>query len=223
MTVNENDGKVLMNLIIIEKNSFYISTPDVQFFVYRLSHLLQKEFGKVRRKEKDSHRFATGVMKCRQIGFNSSSKFHDGGKWRLKGNGESTSENTRKSRKHLCSKENVSTESQNKIVDARKRDSYVRGGTRVCADGRKRVRGALSRHRVSRQTAWQLLDLFIRLAYLATYERASANRSLRARINTLSALSQLLLVFMDVRATFRFGQLTRITIYVIPNDTPTFR
>ena len=36
-----------------------------------------------------------------------------------------------------------------------------------------RTRGALSRHRVSRQTAWQLLDLFIRLAYLATYIRTS--------------------------------------------------
>lgn len=75
-----------------------------------------------------------------------------------------------------------------------------------------RVRGALSRHRVSRQTAWQLLDLFIRLAYLATYERACV-RPVRARINTLGTPRQLSPVFMDVRATFRFGQLMWIQIY----------
>lgn len=48
----------------------------------------------------------------------------------------------------------------------------VRVRSRVRARRREgRTRGALSRHRVSRQTAWQLLDLFIRLAYLATYIR----------------------------------------------------
>lgn len=48
------------------------------------------------------------------------------------------------------------------------------GRSRVRARRREgRTRGALSRHRVSRQTAWQLLDLFIRLAYLATYIRTS--------------------------------------------------
>lgn len=95
--------------------------------------------------------------------------------------GESSSQNTRKSRKHLCTKENVSTESQNKIVN-----EYASVCARMCvcmgARVRSRVRarrregrtrGALSRHRVSRQTAWQLLDLFIRLAYLATYIRTS--------------------------------------------------
>lgn len=49
--------------------------------------------------------------------------------------GESSSQNTRKSRKHLCTKENVSTESRNKIVNEYA-CARMRTDAAECVDGK---------------------------------------------------------------------------------------
>jgi hypothetical protein len=83
-----------------------------------------------------------------------------------------TNENTQRSRKHLCDGENASIESVVKLRNEKKRDER-----RARANGwtaRRRCRRS-PRRCASRQTAWQLSDLFIRLC---THTRGYILRSL---------------------------------------------